>query len=47
MTAIVLFLLVHVSLALLVPKTLLAMVAGGPRVARNRAAAKLAAQPGA
>jgi thiosulfate reductase cytochrome b subunit len=47
MTAIVLFLLVHVSLALLVPKTLLAMVAGGPLVARTRAAAKLAAQPGA
>jgi thiosulfate reductase cytochrome b subunit len=32
MTAIVLFLVVHVLLALLVPKTLLAMITGGPRV---------------
>jgi thiosulfate reductase cytochrome b subunit len=32
MTAIVLFLFVHVLLALLVPKTLLAMITGGPRV---------------
>ncbi len=32
MAAIVLFLLVHVSLALLVPKTILAMFTGGPRV---------------
>jgi thiosulfate reductase cytochrome b subunit len=33
MSAIVLFLAVHVALALLVPKTLLAMITGGPRVA--------------
>ena len=33
MTAIVLFIAVHVLLALLVPKTLLAMITGGPRVA--------------
>jgi thiosulfate reductase cytochrome b subunit len=32
MTAIVLFVLVHVTLALLVPKTILAMLTGGPRV---------------
>jgi len=32
MAAIVLFFLVHVSLALLVPKTILAMLTGGPRV---------------
>jgi len=32
MTAIVLFVLVHVSLALLVPKTILAMLTGGPRI---------------
>jgi thiosulfate reductase cytochrome b subunit len=32
MTAIVLFLLVHVTLALLVPQTLVAMVTGGPAV---------------
>jgi thiosulfate reductase cytochrome b subunit len=32
MTAIVLFVLVHVSLALLVPKTVLAMLTGGPRI---------------
>ena len=29
------FLIVHVALALLVPKTLWAMVAGGPRVTAN------------
>jgi len=33
MAVIVGFLVVHVALALLVPKTLWAMVAGGPRVA--------------
>ena len=33
MTVIVGFLIVHVALALLVPKTLLAMIAGGPRLA--------------
>jgi thiosulfate reductase cytochrome b subunit len=32
MTAIVLFLVVHVSLALIVPRTLVAMVTGGPVV---------------
>lgn len=32
MTAIVLFMVVHVALALLVPRTLLAMFTGGPRV---------------
>jgi thiosulfate reductase cytochrome b subunit len=32
MSAIVLFLLVHVTLALLVPKTLIAMLTGGPRI---------------
>jgi thiosulfate reductase cytochrome b subunit len=40
MAAIVLFFLVHVSLALLVPKTILAMLTGGPRItsaARHRA----------
>jgi len=35
MTAIVLFVLVHVALALLVPRTLLAMITGGPGVARK------------
>jgi thiosulfate reductase cytochrome b subunit len=48
MSAIVLFLLVHVSLALLVPRTLLAMITGGPRIAkRPRSSAPLAVQPGA
>ncbi|HWU00536.1 MAG TPA: cytochrome b/b6 domain-containing protein [Terriglobales bacterium] len=37
MAAIVLFVLVHVSLALLVPKTILAMLTGGPRVSRRAA----------
>jgi thiosulfate reductase cytochrome b subunit len=36
MSAIVLFLLVHVALALLVPRTLLAMITGGPRVKGHR-----------
>jgi thiosulfate reductase cytochrome b subunit len=38
MTAIVLFLVVHVTLALLVPRSLVAMVTGGPVVARHEAA---------
>ena len=37
MAAIVLFALVHVSLALLVPKTILAMLTGGPRVSISAA----------
>jgi thiosulfate reductase cytochrome b subunit len=45
MTAIVAFLVVHVSLALLVPRTLLAMITGGPRVEKSPPA-KLAPQPG-
>ncbi|OYX87572.1 MAG: transmembrane hydrogenase cytochrome b-type subunit, partial [Xanthobacter sp. 35-67-6] len=35
MTAIVLFLVVHVALALLVPKTVGAMITGGPKVAAD------------
>jgi thiosulfate reductase cytochrome b subunit len=35
MTAIVLFVLVHVTLALLVPKTILAMLTGGPRLSSS------------
>src|SRR5215475_10227658 len=35
MVAIVLFLIVHVTLALLVPKTLVAMVTGGPQVEKT------------
>jgi thiosulfate reductase cytochrome b subunit len=35
MTAIVAFLAVHVSLALLVPRTLLAMITGGPRIEKS------------
>ena len=38
MAAICLFLVVHVALSLLVPKTLAAMVTGGPRVAERPAA---------
>jgi thiosulfate reductase cytochrome b subunit len=37
MTAIVLFLVVHVTLALLVPRSLVAMVTGGPVVAPDKA----------
>jgi thiosulfate reductase cytochrome b subunit len=37
MAAIVLFLIVHVALALLVPKTLVAMLTGGPRVDEGKA----------
>ncbi|WP_376964293.1 cytochrome b/b6 domain-containing protein [Azospirillum sp. A26] len=36
MTAIVLFVLVHVSLAILVPRTLLGMLTGGPRLDADR-----------
>jgi hypothetical protein len=38
MTAIVLFVVVHVSLALLVPHTLVAMITGGPQLADPPAA---------
>jgi len=40
MTAIVLFVVVHVTLALLVPQTLLAMITGGPTVAGPSVAAR-------
>ena len=47
MAAIVAFLIVHVALALLVPRTLLAMITGGPRVANAPPPpAKLAHQTG-
>ena len=48
MIAIVAFLCVHVLLALLVPRTLLAMIIGGPKVDLGRGArpAALAPQPG-
>jgi thiosulfate reductase cytochrome b subunit len=50
MVAIVLFLIVHVALALLVPKTLVAMVSGGPQVEDPPkspvSASALAPQPG-
>ncbi|MFG1304771.1 cytochrome b/b6 domain-containing protein [Xanthobacter autotrophicus] len=39
MTAICLFMVVHVALALLVPRTILAMLTGGPRIAPEPAAA--------
>jgi thiosulfate reductase cytochrome b subunit len=45
MSAIVLFLLVHVTLALLVPKTLLAMLTGGPRIHPNAVVTTQAASP--
>ena len=38
MTAIVLFVVVHVTLALLVPQTLVAMITGGPKVDDRKAA---------
>ena len=44
MTAIVLFLLVHITLALLVPKSLVAMLTGGPAVDDKPAAADTAAE---
>ncbi len=46
MAVIVGFLIVHVALALLVPKTLWAMVAGGPRVAAHGRAKEGRAQQG-
>jgi thiosulfate reductase cytochrome b subunit len=47
MTAIVGFLIVHVLLALLVPRTLLAMITGGPRIEKSPARpTQLAHQPG-
>jgi hypothetical protein len=47
MAAIVAFLVVHVALALMVPRTLLAMITGGPRVANAPPPpAKLAHQTG-
>jgi thiosulfate reductase cytochrome b subunit len=45
MAAIVLFLVVHVALALLVPRTLLAMLTGGPTVEEGAAHAGPAAAP--
>jgi len=42
MSAIVLFLLVHVTLALFVPKTLVAMLTGGPRIKPNAVVATTA-----
>jgi hypothetical protein len=46
MTAIVLFIVVHVTLALLVPKSLLAMITGGPALEQAAAAAApVAAKP--
>ena len=44
MSAIVLFLIVHVALALLVPKSLVAMLTGGP-VVRDDAATMAGATP--
>jgi thiosulfate reductase cytochrome b subunit len=45
MAAIVGFLLVHVALALIVPKTLLAMLTGGPELPRDRATDALPQPP--
>ena len=45
MSAIVLFIAVHVSLALLVPHTLVAMVTGGPVVDDSKAQAGAPARP--
>src|SRR5262249_8249483 len=45
MTAIVAFIVVHVTLALLVPKSLLAMLTGGPAIDNARDAAPSAAAP--
>ena len=44
MTAIVLFLVVHVTLALIVPRSLLAMLTGGP-IARNEREKTARAEP--
>jgi hypothetical protein len=45
MTAIVAFIVVHVTLALLVPQSLLAMITGGPKLEPPRDAAPRAAAP--
>ncbi len=45
MTAICLFMIVHVTLALLVPRTILAMLTGGPRLDRASASAPIPAMP--
>ena len=45
MTAIVLFVVVHVTLALLVPHTLVAMVTGGPEIRRDRRHGAAAGSP--
>ncbi len=45
MSLIVLFLLVHVTLALLVPKTLVAMLSGGPRIDTDGVSAVRGASP--
>lgn len=45
MAAIVLFMLIHISLALLVPKTILAMLTGGPRITTTTASQPGAAAP--
>jgi hypothetical protein len=45
MTAIVAFIVIHVTLALLVPKSLLAMLTGGPVIDNARSAAPGAAGP--
>ena len=45
MTAIVVFIVVHVTLALLVPQSLLAMLTGGPPIDNARDAAPSAAAP--
>jgi thiosulfate reductase cytochrome b subunit len=46
MTAIVMFMVVHILLALLVPKTLLAMVTGGPFTGDSKTPTAIAPQPG-
>ena len=46
MAAIVAFLLVHVALALLVPRTILAMLTGGDRIGVPRVAPAAPAEPG-
>jgi thiosulfate reductase cytochrome b subunit len=46
MTAIVAFILIHVTLALLVPRSLLAMITGGPQLDTSFDAASTAANPG-
>jgi thiosulfate reductase cytochrome b subunit len=46
MVAILLFLIIHVALALLVPKSLIAMFTGGPQVKQATAPARLVARTG-